>query len=275
MNLGLDGKVAIVTGGSKGIGQAIVRSLIAEGARVTNVNRSEAEGKALETEFAAQGKDCYFVQGDLTDLNACRNAVDQTLSRFGRIDILVNNAGVNDGAGLDAGPDAFLKSLQRNLLHYYAMAHYCSDALKQSQGCIINIGSKVCETGQGGTSGYAASKGAVNGLTREWAVELAPYNVRVNAVLPAETWTPLYENCLAAMDDPAAAKAEIESLIPLGHRFTTSEELADMVVFLASSRSGHTTGQIIFVDGGYTHLDRKCTARSDISRFGAAAGTKQ
>ena len=151
------------------------------------------------------------------------------------------------------------------------MAHYSLEALKKSRGVIINIGSKVCETGQGGTSGYAASKGGINGLTREWAVDLAPHGIRVNAVLPAETWTPLYEKCLAAMPDPAGAKAEMERLIPFERRFTTIEELANMAVFLASPCSSHTTGQIIFVDGGYTHLDRKCTAQSDIASFGAAA----
>lgn len=270
MDLGLQGKVGLVTGGSKGIGLGIVRSLIAEGAKVANVNRSAAEGRALEQEYAATGRECFFIQGDLTDMDACRRAVEQTLDRFGRIDVLVNNAGVNDGAGLDAGPAAFVESLRRNLIHYYAMVHFALPALKESGGCVVNIGSKVCETGQGGTSGYAASKGGINGLTREWAVELAPHGIRVNAVLPAETWTPLYEKCLAAMPDPAAARAEIERLIPLGQRFTTIEELADMVVFLASPRSGHTTGQIIFVDGGYTHLDRKCTATS-VAAFGAAA----
>ncbi|MBL8808937.1 MAG: SDR family oxidoreductase [Planctomycetaceae bacterium] len=272
MDLELKGKVAIVTGGSKGIGLGIVGRLLAEGAHVVNVNRSEAEGLQLEREAAAAGQQCLFVQGDLSDTTSCHRAVEKTLQAFGRIDILVNNAGVNDGVGLDAGVDAFLDSLRRNLIHYYAMAHYALNALKKSRGVIINIGSKVCETGQGGTSGYAASKGGINGLTREWAVDLAPHGVRVNAVLPAETWTPLYEKCLAAMPDPAGAKAHLEELIPLGRRFTTIEELADMAVFLASPRSSHTTGQIIFVDGGYTHLDRKCTVR-DVSTFGAAANS--
>jgi L-fucose dehydrogenase len=274
MDLGLQGKVALVTGGSKGIGLGIVRLLIAEGAHVANVNRSEAEGKALEQEYAAQGKDCLFIAGDLSDPEACRRAVETTSKRFGRLDILVNNAGVNDGVGLGDGVDAFLGSLRKNLIHYYAMAHYALDALKQSRGVIINIGSKVCETGQGGTSGYAASKGAINGLTREWAVDLAPHGIRVNAVLPAETWTPLYEKCLAAMPDPIAAREEMEQLIPLGRRFTTIEEMANTVVFLASPCSSHTTGQIIFVDGGYTHLDRKCTMPSSLASFGAAAGTQ-
>ena len=270
MDLGLTDKVALVTGGSKGIGLGVVRSLLAEGAKIANVNRSETEGRQLESEYDSNGQDCFFIQGDLTSVDACRSAVEQTLERFGRIDIIVNNAGVNDGVGLQDGPDAFVESLRKNLVHYYAIVHFALDALKASQGCVINIGSKVCETGQGGTSGYAASKGGINGLTREWAVDLATHGVRVNAVLPAETWTPLYEKCLAAMPDPAAARAEIEALIPLGRRFTTIEELADMVVFLASPRSSHTTGQIIYVDGGYTHFDRKCTAPSDITEFGSA-----
>lgn len=268
MELGLNGKVAIVTGGSKGIGLGIVKLLLAEGASVVNVGRSPAETTEIPETALARYR---FCQGDLQDLTVCLRAVDDAVQAFGRLDILVNNAGVNDGAGLDAGPDAFLLSLQRNLLHYYAMAHHATPHLKHSRGCIINIGSKVCETGQGGTSGYAASKGAINGLTREWAVELAPAGVRVNAVLPAETWTPLYDRCLAAMPDPIAARVAIENLIPLGRRFTTIEELAAMVVFLASELSSHTTGQILFVDGGYTHLDRKCTAAGAVNEFGAAA----
>src|SRR6056297_3015701 len=184
MDLQLNDKVALVTGGSKGIGLGIVRELIANGAKVANVNRSTEEGQHLEQDYADEGKECFFIQGDLTDLAACKNAVEQTIAKFGRIDILINNAGVNDGAGLEDGPEAFQLSLQRNLIHYYALVHYALEELKKSQGTIINIGSKVCITGQGGTSGYAASKGAINGLTREWAVDLARHNIRVNTVLP-------------------------------------------------------------------------------------------
>ena len=257
VDLELKNKVALVTGGSKGIGEAIVRTLLAEGARVANANRSEAEGKKMQAEYTAQGQQCEFIQADLCELGACRRVVDHTIDRFGQLDIVVNNAGVNDGVDLEAGPEAFLASLQRNLLHVYTIVHHARSELIASRGSIINIGSKVAVTGQGGTSGYAAAKGAVNALTREWALDLAEFGVRVNAVIPAETWTPLYDHLLQAMDDPQAARQEIERLIPLGHRFTTTQEIADMVVFLASPRSSHTTGQIIYVDGGYTHLDRK------------------
>jgi NAD(P)-dependent dehydrogenase (short-subunit alcohol dehydrogenase family) len=259
MDLELQTKVAMVTGGGKGIGRGVVECLLAEGATVANVSRSleESPPHALDDQDASERY--LFVQADLTDIAACRRAVEQTVERFGRIDVIVNNAGVNDEVGLDAGPEAFVASLEKNLVHYYAIVHYALDALTQSRGAIINIGSKVSVTGQGGTSGYAAAKGGINALTREWATDLAPRGIRVNAVLPAETWTPLYDRLLSETPDPVAARSEIEALIPLGKRFTTIAEMADMVVFLASGRSSHTTGQIIFVDGGYTHLDRKCT----------------
>jgi L-fucose dehydrogenase len=258
MDLQLREKVAVVTGGSKGIGRGIVEGLLTEGSIVVNVSRSPEEAPLGGV---ARGASNYlFVQGDLSDVGACQRAVEKTLAKFGRIDVIVNNAGANDTVGLDAGPAAFTQSLQRNLVHYYAMVHYALDALKKSHGNIINIGSKVATTGQGGTSGYAAAKGAINALTREWAVDLAPHGIRVNAVLPAETWTPLYERLLAELPDPAGVKSAIERLIPLGRRFTTIDEMAATVVFVASPRSSHTTGQILYVDGGYTHLDRKATS---------------
>ncbi len=260
MDLGLKDKVALVTGGSKGIGEAIVRGLIGEGAHVANVNRSTAEGQAMEKAYAAEGKQCPFIQADLSDPEASRRCVETVLDRFGRLDVLVNNAGVNDGVGLDAGPDAFVASLMRNLVHYYAMVHHALPALRASRGVVINVSSKVATTGQGGTSGYAAAKGAINGLTREWAVDLAPDGIRVNTVVPAETWTPLYAGYLESTEDPAAVKRSIEAMIPLGHRFTTAQEIADTVIFVASDRSSHTTGQILYVDGGYTHFDRKVTS---------------
>jgi L-fucose dehydrogenase len=181
------------------------------------------------------------------------------IERFGHLDGLVNNAGVNDNVGLEAGRSAFIESLEKNLIHYYLMTHLCVDALKASKGAIVNIGSKTALTGQGGTSGYTASKGAQLSLTREWAASLLGDGVRVNAVIPAEVMTPLYERWIASFDEPAAKLAKIVEKIPLGQRMTTPQEIADSVLFLLSSRASHTTGQWLVVDGGYTHLDRALT----------------
>ena len=190
MDLQLQDKVVLVTGGSKGIGEGIVRSFLAEGARVANVNRITTEGLSLEAEYSANGQDCFFIQGDLSDTAVCQRAVAATVEKFGRLDVLVNNAGVNDSVSLEAGPAAFVESLERNLVHYYALVHYAREELQKAAGSVINIGSKVSVTGQGGTSAYAAAKGGINALTREWAVDFAESGVRVNAVIPAETWTP-------------------------------------------------------------------------------------
>lgn len=257
MDLQLKEKVVIVTGGAKGIGEAISKSLAAEGAIVVIAGRKAADNEKAVGEIIQKGGRATHIVAELTDIDQCRQVVDQTLEKYGRIEGLVNNAGVNDGVGLENGsPAAFLQSLKKNLIHYYALAHYALPALKKSKGAIVNIGSKVATTGQGNTSGYAASKGGINGLTREWAVELLPYSIRVNTVLPAEVWTPLYENWINSLPNPKEKLESIVSRIPLEKRFTTSEEIADTTVFLLSPRSGHTTGQILYVDGGYSHLDR-------------------
>jgi NAD(P)-dependent dehydrogenase (short-subunit alcohol dehydrogenase family) len=183
--------------------------------------------------------------------------IREVVERFGRLDSLVNNAGVNDGVGLEHGsPKEYVASLERNLLHYYNMAHFALPHLKAARGSIVNIASKTAVTGQGGTSGYASSKGAILALTREWAVELLSYGIRVNAVVPSEVMTPLYQQWLSKFPDPQQKLSAIVSRIPFGHRMTTADEIASTVVFLVSEKSGHTTGQHLYVDGGYVHLDR-------------------
>lgn len=257
MDLGLKDKVFIVTGGAKGIGEAISKLIAAEGGITVIAGRStEDNNKAVATITAAGGK-AVEVTAELGEAAACKKVIDFTVEKYGRIDGLVNNAGVNDGVGLESGsPEKFMASLQKNISHYYNLAHYALPHLKATKGNIVNIGSKVADTGQGNTSGYAASKGGINALTREWAVELIPYGIRVNTVIPAEVWTPLYETWINSLPDPQAKLASIVAKIPLEKRMTTSEEIANMTVFLLSDVSSHTTGQIVYVDGGYTHLDR-------------------
>jgi L-fucose dehydrogenase len=257
LDLRLNDKVVIVTGGSKGIGNAICESLAQEGAIPVIVGRNRENVRDAEKRILDQGLKAYHAFAELTDPEQCKAAVESVVAQFGRIDGLVNNAGVNDGVGLEHGNyEDFLRSINRNLTHYYLMAHHALPQLKASKGSIVNIGSKTAETGQGGTSAYAAANGGRNALTREWAVELLPYEIRVNAIIVAECYTHLYDKWINTFDDPEAKLAAITQKIPLQQRMTKAQEIADMVAFLLSDRSGHTTGQLLHIDGGYTHLDR-------------------
>lgn len=260
MDLLLRDKVYIVSGGAKGIGEAITLELAKEGAIPVIVGRSGNASVALKTKIIADGGQCHDIVVELGREDNCEAIIDETVQKFGQIDGIVNNAGVNDGVGLENGsPAAFKASLMTNLTHYYDLVHYALKYLKKTKGSILNISSKTALTGQGGTSGYAASKGAQLALTREWAAELLPYGIRANAIVPAEVMTPLYEKWLNTFDNPKEKLANIVSNIPLEKRMTTSEEIAAMSVFLLSDRSGHTTGQWMVVDGGYVHLDRSIT----------------
>jgi L-fucose dehydrogenase len=260
MNLQLLDKVVLVTGGAKGIGAATARALAEEGAVPVIVDRDAEAAEKLSAELSRNGARSLIIPTDLTSSENCSRAVEQTAKELGKIDALINNAGVNDRVGLEQGsPSQYVGSLERNLLHYYNMAHYALPYLKRARGSIVNISSKTAITGQGGTSGYASSKGAILALTREWAVELLPYGIRVNAVVPAEVMTPLYQQWLSTFPNPEEKLKTIVSKIPLDKRMTRAEEIAAMVVFLISAKAEHITGQHLFVDGGYVHLDRALT----------------
>ena len=257
MDLGLKDKVIVVTGGAKGIGEAIVKLLAEEGAIPVIIGRKESDNLKVVHSLRQQGLQAAQVEAELSEPQACKNAIAAVLATYNRIDGLVNNAGVNDSVSLASGTyEAFISSLHKNVVHYFLMAQESLPALKASKGVILNIGSKVAETGQGGTSGYAASNGARNALTREWAVDLLPFGVRVNAIIVAECFTPLYQTWINSLENPEDKLKSITAKIPLGNRMTTAEEIAQAAVFLLSERSSHTTGQLIHVDGGYVHLDR-------------------
>jgi L-fucose dehydrogenase len=254
MDLQLKDKIIIVTGGAKGIGAGIVKVLAEEGAIPVIVGRNAADNEAMLKEIGGKG---FGVAAELTNPDDCKNAVNETIKKYGRIDGVVNNAGVNDGVGIETGDyEKFIASLHKNLVHYYLIVHHALPELKKTKGAIVNIGSKVAETGQGNTSAYAASNGGRNALTREWALELLKYGIRVNSVEVAECYTPLYDKWIKTLPNPEEKLKSITDKIPLGKRMTTAEEIANMVAFLLSEKSSHTTGQLIYVDGGYTHLDR-------------------
>jgi len=257
MDLKLKGKVVIVTGGAKGIGLGIVEVLATEGAIPVIVGRKKADNQKEVDRIKQLGLQVFAVEAELTKPEDCKNAVELVIKQFGRIDGVVNNAGLNDGVGLENGTyEGFMESLHRNLVHYYLMVHHALPELKKSKGSIVNISSKTGETGQGNTSAYAAANGGRNALTREWAVELLKYGIRVNAVAVAECWTPQYENWITTLPNPQEMLEKITSKVPLENRMTTVNEIANTVAFLLSEKSSHTTGQILHVDGGYVHLDR-------------------
>jgi L-fucose dehydrogenase len=257
MDLGIKDKVMIVTGGAKGIGEGISRCVAQEGGIPIITGRSRDAGEALQNDLKAQGSEAWYIEMELAAIENCRKIVEMTLEKFGQIDAIFNNAGVNDGVGLEKGtPEKFAESVSTNLHHYYNIVYFSLEALKKTKGSIVNISSKVAVTGQGNTSGYAAAKGAQLALTREWAVELLPYGIRVNCILPAEVMTPQYERWIKVQDNPYESLEKITKKIPFENRMTTKEEIASMAVYLASEQASHITGQFLYVDGGYVHLDR-------------------
>jgi L-fucose dehydrogenase len=257
MDLQLKDKVIIVSGGAKGIGEGIVKVLAAEGAIPVIIGRNKKDNlDCIQTAERFGGK-AFQVVAELSAPDECEKAVKEVINKFGCIDGLVNNAGVNDGVGLEHGNyEKFMASLHKNVVHYYLLAHHALPELIKSKGAIVNITSKTASTGQGNTSAYAAANGGRNALTREWAVELLKYGIRVNAVVVAECWTPAYEKWIATLENADEKLKEITSKIPLENRMTTAEEIANTTAFLLSKCSSHTTGQLIHVDGGYVHLDR-------------------
>jgi len=258
MNLNLKGKIVIISGaaGIKGsIGETILRTLAAEGAIPAIIDRND-RGFGYVKELQAEGTDAHFVKTDVTQPDQIEKAVKEIVEKYGRVDVVINNVGVNDGVGLESSYEDFVRSLQLNMISYWLIVKQALPYLKKSQGNILNIGSKVALTGQGGTSGYAASKGGVLGLTREWAVDLIGDNIRVNAIIIAESWTPAYDNWIQTLENGAEKLENIVKKIPLENRMTTPQEIANTTCFVISNVSSHTTGQFVFVDGGYVHLDR-------------------
>jgi L-fucose dehydrogenase len=260
MDLGLKDKVVVITGGAKGIGAATVRMLTDEGAIPVIIDKDAEALEKMQQELQAASKESLLMLLEITEAENCQLIVERTIEKYGHLDALINNVGVNDNVGLASGsPEGYIESLKKNLFHYYNMAHYALPHLKNTKGSIVNIASKVALTGQGNSSGYSSAKGAILSLTREWAAELLPFSIRVNALVPSEVMTPLYQWWLSTFENPEEKLQTIISKMPLEKRMTRPEEIAAMVVFLISNKASHITGQHVFVDGGYVHLDRALT----------------
>lgn len=258
MDLKLKDKVVLISGaaGLKGsIGETMLQALAEEGAIPAIIDRNKRGFDYVE-ELKSKGVDAHFVQTDVTDPDQVKKAVDEIVAKYNRIDAVINNVGVNDGAGLDSSYEDFMYSLKLNLVSYFLIVKHALPKLKESKGNILNIGSKVGYTGQGKTSGYAAAKGGVLALTREWAVDLINDGIRSNCIIIAESWTPAYDTWIKTLENGEEKLKSIVGKIPLENRMTTPQEIANNALFLISEASSHTTGQHVFVDGGYVHLDR-------------------
>ncbi|MDY7396983.1 SDR family oxidoreductase [Aureibaculum sp. 2210JD6-5] len=258
MDLSLKDKIVVITGaaGIEGsIGETILQKLADEGAISAIIDRND-RGFGYVEKIQKRGIDALFCKTDVTQPEQIEKAFKTIIEKYNKIDIVINNVGVNDGVGLDATYDEFMNSLKLNMVSYFLVVKHALPYLKKSKGNILNISSKVGLTGQGGTSGYAASKGGVLGLTREWAVDLIKFGIRSNAIIIAESWTPAYDTWIKTLENGEEKLKSIVKKIPLENRMTTPEEIANTCLFTISNLSSHTTGQFIFVDGGYVHLDR-------------------
>jgi L-fucose dehydrogenase len=247
----LRGKVAIVTGGSLGIGQGCCRVFCKHGARVVIASRGEAAGRELEQSLRQSGHEALFVATDVTRQDDMQALMDVTLAHFGKLDVLVNNAGWHPPAMTidQTSVDDFEQLLRLNLTSTFMGCKFAAEHLKQTRGAIINISSEVAIIGQQAAPAYVATKAGQNGLTKALALDLAPHGVRVNSVCPAGVMTPLMRQWADSQYDPSAALAMVDSWHPLG-RMATIDEIGEVCAFLASDEAAFLTGQTICPDGG-------------------------
>ncbi len=242
----LEGRVALVTGGNSGLGRAMALGMQNAGAQVVVTGRNPEKNKAIREEL---GDPQAVLSLDVRNEEAVEETVSEVIARFGRLDILVNNAGgVRMGSILDLTLDDWDAIIGTNLTGSFLCARHAARAMipQNSGGKIINIGSMYSILGRGGSANYVSSKTGVLGLTRALAVELAEYNIQVNAILPGYHWTPLTEEW---KDTPWAE--QIRRQTPAG-RWGKADDVVGAAIFLAGSASDFVTGTSISVDGGYS-----------------------
>ena len=242
--------VALVTGATSGIGVEIARKLAEDGFTVIISGRSTERGERVADEL---GERVHFIKADLTDTRAAQALVDQSIRLAGRLDVLVNNAAIDHaGALLDTPAEEVRETFETNTFGAISCLQAAGRAMRAqgTGGAIINITSRLASIGVPTMSIYSASKGAMLALTTAAAVELAPHNIRVNAVAPGMTNTPLYAEWVSSQDDPEATERHVASAIPLG-RIAEPADVAAAVAYLASPAAAYVTGASLPVDGGY------------------------
>jgi NAD(P)-dependent dehydrogenase (short-subunit alcohol dehydrogenase family) len=236
-------RVALVTGASRGVGAVLVDAFLDAGDRVLAVSR-ELPGRRDER--------LVDVEGDLADPETAARVVEAALDAFGRLDVLVNNAALDLAKPLgETTVEEATRIFAVNALGPLWLIQAAIEPLAERGGAIVNVTSRLAHVGVPEMAVYGASKGALRALTHGAAVELAPLGIRVNAVAPGMTETPLFREWVAERDDPEAARAAVEARIPLG-RLATPEDVARAILFLASDAAAHITGVTLPVDGGYT-----------------------
>jgi NAD(P)-dependent dehydrogenase (short-subunit alcohol dehydrogenase family) len=242
--------VVLVTGALTGIGRATALAFAREGATVVVSGRREAEGKALESELHSLGAEAAFVLADVRHEDDVRSLVEQTAERFGRLDVAVNNAGTEGQPGplTEQTSDSYAAMFDTNVLGtFLSLKHELRTMQPQGSGSIINVSSTMGERGAANLALYAASKHAVEGLTKSAALEAAAFGVRVNAVAPGPTETAMLDRLTGTPE----RKAAFYAAVPL-RRGAKPEEIADAIVFLASGKASFMTGQIVRINGGKT-----------------------
>jgi NAD(P)-dependent dehydrogenase (short-subunit alcohol dehydrogenase family) len=249
-----EGKVAVVTGGGSGIGRATCLRFAEEGASVVVAEIDEKRGQSVADEIRGSGKKAIFVRTDVADESSVRDAVSRTAAEYGRIDVLVNSAAVFVLKGIDATVEEWRKVLDVNVMGSALMAkHVVPHLRKAGGGAIVNLGSISSFIAQPQFVTYNTTKTAILGLTRCLALDLAPDNIRVNAVCPGAVWTPIVIELAAkdGMDRKAADASPQWGGAHMIKRIADPREIANAILFLASSEASFVTAESLMVDGGY------------------------